>query len=102
MTDIVKRVDNLERALGQGARILDGNQYPVQDSARRQSPARKVIALAAPGQKNECTAGYRRKGTPTPETSFLQLKPHQNHHAADKRERPSITKRLLAFEGRVA
>ena len=56
MADIVVGVDNLERTLGQGAGVLNGNQYPVQDPARGQSPARKVIALAASGQKYEYSA----------------------------------------------
>ena len=51
MADIVIGVDDLERTLGQSAGVLDRNQYAVEDSAGGQSPAAKVIALAASGQK---------------------------------------------------
>ena len=57
VADIVMGIDDLQRALGQGARVLDRNQYAVEDSAGGQSPAAKVIALAASGQKNEYKAG---------------------------------------------
>ena len=57
MADIVKRVDDLERTLGQSAGILDGNQDAVEDPAGGQSPAAKIIALAASGQNNENEAG---------------------------------------------
>jgi hypothetical protein len=102
MADIVVGVDNLERTLGQGAGVLDGNQYAVEDSAGGQSPAAKIIALPASGQNKGYKASWHRKGTQGPETSFLQLIPHLNHHAADMRERPSITKRRLAFARRLA
>ena len=57
MTDIVKGVDDLERTLGQSAGILDRNQNAVEDPAGGQSPAAKIIALAASGQNNEYKAG---------------------------------------------
>jgi hypothetical protein len=57
MADIVKRINDLERSLGQSAGILDRNQYAVEDPARGQSPAGKIIALAATGQNNESEAG---------------------------------------------
>jgi hypothetical protein len=57
MADIVIRINDLERTLGESAGILDSNQYAVEDPARGQSPAGKIIALAASGQNNENEAG---------------------------------------------
>ena len=57
VADVVIGIDDLERALGQGAGVLDGNQYAVQDPAGGKCPAAKVIALAASGQEYEYRAG---------------------------------------------
>ncbi len=57
VADIVIGIYDRERSLGQSAGILDRNQYAVEDPAGGQSPAGKVIALTASGQKYENTAG---------------------------------------------
>ena len=57
VADVVIGIDDLERALGQRAGVLDRNQYAVEDPAGGQSPAREVIALATSGQKYEYKAG---------------------------------------------
>jgi hypothetical protein len=55
VADVVISVDDLEAAFGERAGILHSNQDAVEDSAGRECPPAKIIALAATGQKN----GYK-------------------------------------------
>ena len=57
VADIVMGIYDRERTLGQSARILDRNQYAIEDPAGGQSPPSKVIALTASGQKYENRTG---------------------------------------------
>jgi hypothetical protein len=75
VADVVIGVDKGQRAVGEGAGVLDGDEDAVGKPARRQVAPREIEVLATAGEERGNGSNSDRERQQAQQTSLIQTKP---------------------------